>query len=51
MYTLCTFSCIHFVCITSVRDSIFNRSDLIHHDKTETKSLSNKSKLRKVFNF
>ena len=20
MYTLCTFSCIHFVCITSVRD-------------------------------
>ena len=34
-----------------VKCSIFNHSDLIHHDKTETKSLSNKSKLRKVFNF
>ena len=34
-----------------VKYLIFNHSDLIHHDKTETISLSNKSKLRKAFNF
>ena len=34
-----------------VKYSVFNHSDLIHHNNTERKSLSNKSKLRKVFNF
>ena len=37
--------------LNDVKYSIFNHSDLKHHDKTDTKSLSNKSKLRKVFNF
>ena len=34
-----------------VKYLIFSHSDLIQHDKSETKSVSNKSKLRKVFNF
>ena len=34
-----------------IKYSIFKYGDLIHSDNTERKSLSNKSKLRKVFNF
>ena len=34
-----------------IKYSSFNHSNLIHHDKTERNSLSNKSKLCKVFNF